>query len=151
MDLGACAAFGFVGPRRPQKTVEPLVTTRISSGSPFEKNYGYCRAVVDDHYVHISGTTGYDYETMAMPAEAAAQARNIFKTFANVLAQAGGALDDVIRLRVFVVAAEHCEPVLRVQGEIFADIRPAAAIYIVAGLLRPEMLVEIEATARRGR
>ena len=120
----------------------------ISSGSTFEKSFGYSRAVVDGDFVFLSGTTGYDYATMTMPEDVAEQARNIAKTFAAVLAEAGAGLADIVRLQAYVTRPEYCEPVLRVQGEIFGDIRPAAAIYVIAGLLRPEMKVEIEATAR---
>lgn len=121
----------------------------ISSGSPFEKTYGYSRAVIDGGTVFISGTTGYDYATMTMPDDPAAQVRNIFATFARVLDEAGMTLADIVTLRLFVTDRAFCEPVLRVQGEIFADIRPAAAIYVISGLLKPEMKVEIEAVARR--
>ena len=120
----------------------------ISSGSPFERDFGYSRAVVDGDDVFLSGTTGYDYGTMTMPEEAADQARNIVKTFAAVLAEAGATLADIVRLRTFVTSAGYCEPVLRVQGEFFGNIRPAATIVVVSALLRPEMKVEIEATAR---
>jgi enamine deaminase RidA (YjgF/YER057c/UK114 family) len=120
----------------------------ISSGSPFEGAYGYSRAVVDGDYVFVSGTTGYDYATMIMPDDVAEQARNIVKTFALVLAEAGASLADVVRLQTFVTSPDYCEPVLRVQGETFGQIRPAAAIYVISGMLRPEMKVEIEATAR---
>jgi enamine deaminase RidA (YjgF/YER057c/UK114 family) len=120
----------------------------ISSGSPFESAFGYSRAVVDGDDVFVSGTTGYDYAAMSMPVEVSDQARNIFKTIAAALAEARADLRDVVRLRTFVTRAEYCEPVLKVQGQIFETIRPAASIYIIAGLLRPEMKVEIEATAR---
>ncbi len=120
----------------------------ISSGSPFEKNFGYSRAVVDGDFVFISGTTGYDYATMTMPEDVAEQARNIAKTIAGVLQQAGGGLADIVRLQTFVTSSAHCEPVLKVQGEVYGAVRPACAIYVVSGLLRPEMKVEIEATAR---
>jgi enamine deaminase RidA (YjgF/YER057c/UK114 family) len=120
----------------------------ISSGSPFEAACGYSRAVVDGEFVFISGTTGYDYATMTMPDDVADQARNVCKTFAAVLAQAGGGLEDIVSLRTFVVRPEYCQPVLAVQGEVFAAIRPAAAIVVVAGLLTSEMKVEIEAVAR---
>jgi len=120
----------------------------ISTGSPFEKSYGYSRAVVDGDHIHISGTTGYDYATMAMPEDVAAQARNIYNTFADTLAEAGAGLADIVRLRTFVTDRAYLEPVCRQQGEAFGDIRPASAIYVVAGLLKPEMKVEIEATAR---
>jgi enamine deaminase RidA (YjgF/YER057c/UK114 family) len=120
----------------------------ISSGSPFERDFGYSRAVVDGDLIFISGTTGYDYATMTIPEDVADQARNIAKTFAAVLKEAGASLADIVRLQTFVTHRDHCEPVTRVQGEIFRDIRPAASIYVIAGLLRPEMKVEIEATAR---
>ncbi|HLW90086.1 MAG TPA: RidA family protein [Roseiarcus sp.] len=120
----------------------------ISSGSPFEKDFGYSRAVIDGEFIFISGTTGYDYATMILPEDVADQARNIAKTFAAVLGEAGASLADVVRLRTFVTDRAYCEPVLRVQGEVYGAIRPAAAIYVISGLLRPEMKVEIEATAR---
>jgi enamine deaminase RidA (YjgF/YER057c/UK114 family) len=123
----------------------------ISSGSPFESAFGYSRAVVEGDFVFISGTTGYDYATMAMPEDVADQARNIYKTIAAVLSDAGAGLADVVRLQTFVTAREFCEPALGVQGEIFGQIRPAASIYVITALLRPEMKIEIEVTARIGR
>jgi enamine deaminase RidA (YjgF/YER057c/UK114 family) len=123
----------------------------ITSGSPFERDFGYSRAVVDGDYVFVAGTTGYDYATMTMPDDVAEQARNIARTIEKVLAEAGASLADVVRLTTYVTDRAHCEPVMRVQGEIYGAIRPAAAIYVIAGLLRPEMKVEIEATARISR
>ncbi|MGL4729822.1 MAG: RidA family protein [Bosea sp. (in: a-proteobacteria)] len=121
----------------------------ISTGSPFEKAYGYSRAVVDGDFVFVSGTTGYDYATMAMPDDAGEQARNIFATIEKVLAEAGFSLKDVVRAQYFVTDRAYCEPVLAVCGEFFAGVRPAAGIYVVSGFLKPEMKVEIEITARR--
>jgi enamine deaminase RidA (YjgF/YER057c/UK114 family) len=120
----------------------------ISSGSPFEKTYGYSRAVVVGDEVHIAGTTGYDYARMAMPDDVAEQTRNIYATFAKVMKEAGGELADIVRLRTFVTGASYCEAVITVQGEIFGAIRPAATIVVVSALLKPEMKVEIEADAR---
>ena len=120
----------------------------ISSGSPFEKTHGYSRAVVTGDEVHIAGTTGYDYEKMAMPDDVAEQTRNIYATFAKVMKEAGGELADIVRLRTFVTHVSYCEPVVTVQGEIFGAIRPAATIVVVSALLKPEMKVEIEADAR---
>jgi enamine deaminase RidA (YjgF/YER057c/UK114 family) len=74
----------------------------ISSGSPFEKTYGYSRAVVSGNEVHIAGTTGYDYATMTMPDDVAEQTRNIYATFAKVMKGVGGELADIVRLRTFV-------------------------------------------------
>ena len=120
----------------------------ISTGSPFEKAFGYSRAVVDGDLVFISGTTGYDYATMIMPDDPADQTRNIFKTVEKVLADAGSSMSQILRAQYFVTDRTYCEPVLVVCGEILGDVRPAVGIYIVAGLLRPEMKVEIEITAR---
>lgn len=121
----------------------------ISTGSPFETAFGYSRAVIDGDLVFVSGTTGYDYVTMTLPEDAADQARNIFRTLDAVLAEAGSAMSQVLRAQYFVTDRSYCEPVLSVCGEVFGDIRPAAAIYVVTGLLKPEMKVEIEVTARR--
>lgn len=120
----------------------------ISTGLPFETAFGYSRAVIDGSFVFVSGTTGYDYSTMTMPDDPAAQARNIFATLEKVLADAGAALADVVRAQYFVTDRNYCEPVLQVCGEVFGAIRPAAGIYVVAGLLKPEMKVEIEVTAK---
>lgn len=120
----------------------------ISTGSPFETAFGYSRAVIDGGFVFVSGTTGYDYATMTMPEDPAEQARNIFATVAKVLEEAGVSLADVVRAQYFVTDRAYCEPVLAVCGEVFGAIRPAAGIYVVAGLLRPEMKVEIEVTAK---
>jgi enamine deaminase RidA (YjgF/YER057c/UK114 family) len=120
----------------------------ISTGSPFEKAFGYSRAVVDGDLVFISGTTGYDYATMIMPDDPAEQTRTIFKTVEKVLAEAGSSMSQILRAQYFVTDRAYCEPVLAVCGEILGDVRPAGGIYIVAGLLRSEMKVEIEITAR---
>jgi len=120
----------------------------VSSGSPFERTYGYSRAVVIGDEVHIAGTTGYDYLTMALPDDPAGQTRNIYATFAAVLKDAGGSLADIVWLRTYVTDVAYCEAALKVQGEVFGAIRPAGTIVVVSGLLRPEMKVEIEADAR---
>jgi enamine deaminase RidA (YjgF/YER057c/UK114 family) len=123
----------------------------LSSGSLFGRTYGYSRAVVSGDEVHIAGTTGYDYATMAMPDDPAEQTRNIYATFAAVLKDAGGSLADIVRLRTYVTDVAYCEPALKVQGERFGTIRPAGTIVVVSALLRPEMKVEIEADARLSR
>lgn len=120
----------------------------ISTGSPFERAFGYSRAVVDGDLVFVSGTTGYDYAIMILPEDAAEQARNIFRTLEAVLTEAGSSLAQVVRAQYFVTDRSYCEPVLAVCGEVFREIRPAGGMYIVAGLLKPEMKVEIEVTAR---
>ncbi|MAW88980.1 MAG: hypothetical protein CMJ42_20880 [Phyllobacteriaceae bacterium] len=120
----------------------------ISTGSPFEKQAGYSRAVVDGGFCFVSGTTGYDYATMTMPDSVEVQARNAFATIAAALADAGFSLADVVSAVYYVTDAAYADAVFKVTGEHFGDIRPAATM-VVAGLIRPEMKVEIEVTARK--
>ena len=121
----------------------------ISTGSPFEKTAGYSRAVVDGDFVFISGTTGYDYKTMTMPAEVGAQTRNCFNTISGVLKDAGFALADIVRATYYITNASDTDEVFAVCGEYLGAIRPAATILVVAGLIKPEMKIEIEITAKR--
>ncbi len=125
------------------------MVVRISSGSPFESRIGYSRAVVDGDMVYVSGTTGYDYATMVMPDDAAAQARNAFATIARALGEAGATMADVLRVRYYITDMAHYEPLVAVAGAVFAQIRPAATM-VVCGLTAPEMKLEIEVTARIG-
>ncbi|CAI9413227.1 Putative aminoacrylate peracid reductase RutC [Pleomorphomonas sp. T1.2MG-36] len=120
----------------------------VSTGSPFETVAGYSRAVADGSWCFVSGTTGYDYATMTMPDDVSAQAENAMATIARALEDAGFSLSDVVRVRYIVTDAAYADPVFSVVGRWFADIRPAATM-IVAGLIRPEMKIEIEATALR--
>jgi enamine deaminase RidA (YjgF/YER057c/UK114 family) len=121
----------------------------ISTGSPFEKAAGYSRAVVDGDFAFVAGTTGYDYATMTMPADVTSQSRNCFKTIEAALKEAGFAMADIVRATYYVTRPEDADPVLAVCGEVLGEIRPAATILVVAGLLKPEMKIEIEVTAKR--
>ena len=123
---------------------------RISTGSPFEKTMGYSRAVVKGPWCFVSGVTGYDYATMVMPEDVADQARNCFKTIRWALDQGGFTLDDVVRVQYTVTDAALVEALVPALGEAFGEIRPAATM-VIAGLIRPEMKVEIEVTARMPR
>lgn len=123
---------------------------RISTGSPFEKTAGYSRAVADGDWCFVAGTTGYDYDTMIMPDSVEAQTRNIFGTIARALDEAGFLLEDVVRARYIITDAGYQDAVFAVTGEMLGEIRPAATM-IVAGLIRPEMKVEIEVTAKKRR
>ncbi len=119
----------------------------ISSGSPFEAEIGYSRAVVAGGWVFVAGTTGYDYATMTMPESPADQCRNALKTIENALAEAGASLDDVTRVRYILPDPKDFEPCWPVLRAAFAKSRPAATM-ITAGLMTPEMKIEIEVTAR---
>jgi enamine deaminase RidA (YjgF/YER057c/UK114 family) len=120
----------------------------ISSGSTFEDDIGYSRAVVDGDWVFVSGTTGFDYSTMSIPEGLLEQTEQCLKNIEAALRQAGASLADVVRVRyILPVAAEfpECWPVLR---KYFGEIRPAATM-ISAGLSDPRMRIEIEVTARK--
>jgi enamine deaminase RidA (YjgF/YER057c/UK114 family) len=122
----------------------------ISTGSPFEKAAGYSRAVVQGEWCFVSGTTGYDYSTMTMPDDIGEETRNCLATIGKALHEAGFAMEDVVRVHYHVTDAAFADTVFAVVGKIFGDIRPAATMTI-CGLIRPEMKIEIEATAlKRG-
>jgi len=121
----------------------------VSSGSPFEAKIGYARAVVDGDMIYVSGTTGYDYQTMTMPEDAGEQARNAFRTIAGALEAAGSSLKDVVRVRYYLASQAHYDALVEAAGQVFSEIRPAATM-IVCGLTMPEMKLEIEVTARIG-
>lgn len=122
----------------------------ISTGSPFEKTAGYSRAVVQDDWCFVAGTTGYDYATMTMPDSVEDQARNCLATIGKALADGGFAFADVVRAHYYVTDRAFVKSVYPILGETFGDIRPAATM-IVCELAEPEMKIEIEVTAlRRG-
>lgn len=122
---------------------------RISTGSPFEKTMGYSRAVVKGGWCFVSGVTGYDYATMEMPEGIADQARNCFATIGRVLEEAGFAMADIVRVQYTVTDAALVEALVPVLGDALGEVRPAATM-VIAGLIRPEMKVEVEATAFKG-
>jgi len=120
----------------------------ISSGSTFEKDIGYSRAVVQGDWIFVSGTTGFDYATMTIPDGVLAQAEQCLKNIDAALRQAGSSLADVVRVHYILPDAgefEACWPVLR---KYFGEVRPAATM-ISAGLADPRMRIEIEVTALR--
>jgi len=120
----------------------------ISSGSTFEQEMAYSRAVVDGEWVFVSGTTGFDYRTMTIAEGVVEQAEQCLQNIVAALGQAGATLADIVRVTyVLPNAAEFpgCWPVLR---RYFGDVRPAAMM-ISAGLADPRMKIEIEVTARK--
>jgi enamine deaminase RidA (YjgF/YER057c/UK114 family) len=122
---------------------------RISTGSPFEKTLGFSRAIVKGGWCFVSGVTGYDYSTMTMPESVADQARNCFATIEKVLAEGGFTLDDIVRVQYTLTDAALMDEVTPALGAAMGEIRPAATI-VIAGLIKPEMLIEIEVTAFKG-
>ena len=110
---------------------------------------GYSRAVVKGGWCFVSGVTGYDYRTMAMPEAVETQTRNCFATIRLVLAEAGFALEDVVRVQYTVTDAALVAALSPALAEALGEIRPAATM-VIAGLIRPEMKIEVEVTALKG-
>ena len=118
----------------------------ISSGTKWERLYGYSRAVRVGNVVYVAGTTAVDDAGQVVGmGDPYRQARFVYEKIARGLAEAGASLRDVVRVRTFVTDIAWWTEVARAQGEVFADIRPAATLVQVSALVEPELLVEIEA------
>lgn len=124
---------------------------RVSSGGPWEARGGYSRAIAVGDACWVAGTTDAGPDgTSQHPGDVAAQARAIFTIIERALAEAGFWRSDIVRTRMFITDPVHAEALLVVHGELFGDVRPAATMVTVAGLMHPSLLVEIEAEAHRG-
>ena len=120
----------------------------ILSGSTFEEQIGYARAVVDGDRVHVSGTTGFDYATMTISDDVVDQAEQCLRNIEAALVEAKCTFGDVVRVRYLLPDREdfeRCRPVLR---RCFGEVRPAATM-LMCGLSDPRMKIEIEVYARR--
>jgi enamine deaminase RidA (YjgF/YER057c/UK114 family) len=120
----------------------------ISSGSKFEAEMAYSRAVVDGDWIFVSGTTGFDYATMEISEDVAVQADQTFKNIRSAMEKAGFGLKDIVRVHYLLPNAEDfpaCWPVLKTH---LGDIRPAATMF-VAGLADRRMKIEIEVTGKK--
>jgi enamine deaminase RidA (YjgF/YER057c/UK114 family) len=124
-----------------------LTRRLISSGSEFEAAIAYSRAVVDGDWVHVSGTTGFDYATMTIADDIVAQCEQALANVAAALAEAGGSFADVVRVRYLLPDRDDFEPCFPLLRAAFGDVRPAATMQ-VCGLSDPRMRIEIEVTAR---
>ncbi len=120
---------------------------RVFSGSTFERDIGYARAVVSGEWIFVSGTTGFDYETMGIAEDVVAQCRQALRNIDHALTQAGAGLRDVVRVRYILTAREDFAPCWPVLREAMGGASPAATM-MVAGLSDPRMKIEIEVTAR---
>lgn len=124
-----------------------MTVRKISSGSQFEADYAYSRAVVDGDWVFMSGVTGFDYTTMTISDDLVEQAEQCFDNIKTALAEAGSTLADVVRVRYLMTDGDDfsvCQPVFK---KYFDTVRPAATLFVV-GLLDPRMKLEIEVTAK---
>jgi len=118
----------------------------ISSGSTFEKEIGYSRAVVDGNWVFVSGTTGFDYKTMTISDDVVSQAEQCFKNIGDTLEKANAKFSDVVRVMYIFPDTSDFEKCWPVLSKYFGDVRPAATM-ISAGLSDPRMKIEIQVTA----
>ncbi|WP_406100559.1 RidA family protein [Streptomyces canus] len=121
----------------------------IMSGSSFEERIGYARAVVDGDWVHVSGTTGFNYAAMTISDDVVEQAEQCLRNIGAALAEAECSFADVVRVRYLLPDREDFEPCWPVLRRHFGDVRPAATMF-VCGLADPRMKIEIEVDARRG-
>jgi enamine deaminase RidA (YjgF/YER057c/UK114 family) len=124
------------------------MNTKISSSSSFEHIVGFSRAIVDESYVHVAGTTGYDYQLMTIAESVVEQCHQCFKNITDALCRAGCSLDDVVRVRYYLTDANAFETLGPIFGTYLGGARPATTV-LVCGLVDPRMKLEIEVTAQR--
>jgi len=123
---------------------------RVSSGGPWEARFGYSRVAVAGDMAFVAGTTDAGMDGRSRhPGDPAGQARAVFEIIERALVEAGFGLADVVRTRMFVTDAANIAAIATVHGEVFREIRPASSAIVVAALIDPSLLVEIEADARR--
>ena len=120
----------------------------VLGGSAFEEQIGYARAVVDGEWVHVSGTTGFDYATMTISDDVVEQAEQCLRNIGEALAAAGASFADVVRVRYLLPSRADFEPCWPVLRRYFGEVRPAATMQ-VCGLSDERMKIEIEVTAHR--
>jgi enamine deaminase RidA (YjgF/YER057c/UK114 family) len=119
----------------------------VPAESPFAATVGYSRAVRVGQHVHVAGTAPIMPDGEDPPPAPYGQAKRCLHIIVRALAELGATPADVVRTRIFLTAAEHWDEVGRAHGEVFGDVRPASAMVVVASLLDPRWLVEIEADA----
>ena len=120
---------------------------QASSGSPFEATIGFSRAVRVGKRILVSGTAPVEDDGLSTPGDAEAQAERCLAVIVAAIEQLGGSAEDVVRTRQYLVDAADADAVGRAHGRWFGDVRPTSTMIVVAGLLRPEWRVEIEAEA----
>lgn len=131
-----------------QRQESPMSRQLISSGSKFEAEACYSRAVVDGDWIFVSGTTGFDYATMTISADVVEQTHQTFRNIEAALQKAGSSLKDAVRATYYVVDIADWPRIYSVFKEFLAESRPAATS-IVCGLVDPRMKIEIEITAHK--
>jgi enamine deaminase RidA (YjgF/YER057c/UK114 family) len=127
-----------------------MTRTQISSGSKFEAEIGYSRAIVDGDWIWVSGTTGFNYQTMTISEDVTEQAEQTFHNIKAAMERAGFSMDDVVRVTYIFPNGADFEPCWPVFRRYLGEIRPAATA-ILAGLVDPRMKIEIEVTGKKRR
>ena len=125
-----------------------MTRTQISSGSTFEAKIGYSRAIVDGDWIWVSGTTGFNYDTMTISEDVAGQADQAFRNIKAAMEKAGFSLEDVVRVTYIFPKGADFEPCWPVFAKYVGQTRPAATA-MIAGLVDPRMKIEIEVTGKR--
>ncbi|WP_298763954.1 RidA family protein [uncultured Polaribacter sp.] len=118
----------------------------ISSGSPFEDEMGYSRAVVEGDWVFVSGTTGFNYENMTIADDVVSQTAQCFENIKAVLEQAGSSLDKIVRVTYILPVAADFNSILPVLKKYLGNVKPAATVFSAA-LIDEKMKIEIQVTA----
>ena len=119
----------------------------VSPAQAVEENFGYCRAIRSGNTIYVSGTTAVGGGRLIGKGDAYAQAKEILKIIKESIEHLGGAMEDVVRTRIFVTDMDENENIGKAHGEAFGENRPAATMVEVRRLIDPEMMVEIEAEA----
>lgn len=124
-----------------------MIGRRIYSGAPFEEMAGYARAVIDPPYVFVSGTTGFDPDTLEFPEDVESQCENCFRIIQRALEQAGSSFENLVRVRIFVASRAEFERIKPIVKRHCDRARPANTT-VLAELVEPYMRVEVEVTAK---
>ena len=119
----------------------------VNSGGPFERKYGYSRAVRVGDHVFVAGTAAFQHGAPVAPGDAAAQTRHILGVMTAALEETGASLEDVTRYRVFVTDMSDYDAVGQELGRVFGEIRPAGTMVGTSALIHPDLVVEIEMDA----
>lgn len=123
------------------------MTTRVHSASPYERRYGFCRALRRGARIEVAGTAPIGEDGHTVPGDAAAQAARCFTLAMRCVEELGGTVDDVVRTRMYITDAADAERIGAVHGRFFGEAPPVATMVVVAGLLDPDWRVEIELEA----
>ena len=127
-----------------------MTRQNVLSGSPWEAEMGYCRAVKIGNVIEVSGTVAIVDGVLVKADDIYAQTQNIFDRIADVLAGLGASMNDVVRTRMFTTDISRWPEIAQAHGVVFKDIKPATSLYEVSALISPDYLIEIEFTAILG-